>query len=218
MKTPFLKSIVSFFILFFCFMSLAARAEISAAALDLQQQWDKANFASADKKQKAAALKSLAETARSAATQNPADAEVQIWSGIVLSTYAGEAGMSALSLVKEAKGLFEKAIALKPDALQGAAYTSLGSLYYQVPGWPISFGDEDKAEELLKKGLALDPEGMDANYFYADYLLQQKHYAEAAPHFEKVLQASARPGREIADQGRKAQATDALARIHKKLD
>jgi Tfp pilus assembly protein PilF len=49
-----------------------------------------------------------------------------------------------------------------------------GALYYQVPGWPIGFGDKDKANELLKKALALNPDGIDPNYFYGDFLLKEK--------------------------------------------
>lgn len=198
-------------------VSFASFADISAPALELQQHWDQANFASADKKQKAKALESLSEKARAAAAEHSSDADVQTWTGIILSTYAGEAGMSALGLVKEAKKYFEKSIELNSNALAGSAYTSLGSLYYQVPGWPIGFGDNDKAEEFLKKGLAMDPEGIDANYFYADFLMSQSHYAQAAAHFEKVLAAAPRTGRDLADQGRKAQATEALEKVRKKL-
>jgi len=204
--------------LLFALLTLEVHAEISAPALALQQEWDQANFGTPDKKHKAEALKALAEQSRIEAGQNPADADVQIWTGIILSTYAGEAGMSALSLVKEAKTCFEKSISLNPTALNGSAYTSLGSLYYQVPGWPVSFGDDEKAEELLKKGLSLDPAGFDANYFYADFLLNQKKYREATIHFEKVINAAPRTGRELADTGRKLQAQEAMVKIHKKLD
>ena len=35
--------------------------------------------------------------------------------------------------------------------------SSLGVLYYKVPGWPIGFGDKDKARDLLQKALAVNP-------------------------------------------------------------
>ena len=38
-------------------------------------------------------------------------------------------------------------MAIDPKALDGSAYASLGSLFYQVPGWPIGFGDDKKAAE-----------------------------------------------------------------------
>ena len=39
--------------------------------------------------------------------------------------------------MKEAKARLEIAIQAGSAALDGSAYTSLGSLYYQVPGWPV---------------------------------------------------------------------------------
>ena len=112
----------------------------------------------------------------------PQAAELHIWHGIVLSTWAGaKGGLGALGLVKQAKAELEKAIELDPAALDGSAYTSLASLYYQVPGWPIGFGDEDKAEALFKQALALNPDGIDPNYFHGDFLLRQKRYGERRP-------------------------------------
>jgi tetratricopeptide (TPR) repeat protein len=141
-----------------------------------------------------------------------------IWEGIIRSTYAGaKGGLGALDQVKQAKKLFERAIKLDPAAMDGSAYTSLGSLYYQVPGWPVGFGDDDKAKEMLLKGLNYNPDGIDSNYFYGDYLLDQKEYQHAVAAFEKALQAAPRPGRESADTGRKGEIQTALAKAKKHL-
>ena len=99
---------------------------------------------------------------------------VLIWAAIVKSSWAGaKGGLGALSLVKTAKRQLEQAIRQNPSALDGSAYTSLGSLYYQVPGWPVGFGDKAKAEQLLKQALAFNPNGIDPNFFYGDYLLEE---------------------------------------------
>lgn len=141
-----------------------------------------------------------------------------IWEGIIRSTYAGaKGGLGALDQVKQAKKLFERAIKLDPAAMDGSAYTSLGSLYYQVPGWPVGFGDDDKAKEMLLKGLNYNPDGIDSNYFYGDYLLNQKEYQQAVAALEKALQAAPRPGRESADTGRKGEIQAALAKAKKHL-
>ena len=58
------------------------------------------------------------------------------------------------------KQSFEKAIEIDGDALNGSAYTSLGVLYYKVPGWLLSFGS-DKSPEISAKGLELNPDGID---------------------------------------------------------
>ena len=107
------------------------------------------------------------------------------------------------TLVKQARQDFQAALALDERSLDGSALTSLGSLYYQVPGWPIGFGDDDKARELLTRALEINPEGIDSNYFYADFLLDQGDKDGARRYFEKALQAPARPQRPLADRGRR---------------
>jgi hypothetical protein len=75
-----------------------------------------------------------------------------IWEGIINSSWAGAiGGLGALGKVKAAKASLEQAMKLDPNALQGSAYTSLGTLYDQVPGWPIGFGDADKADNCCAK-------------------------------------------------------------------
>ena len=72
----------------------------------------------------------------------------------MLSTWAGaKGGLGALSLAKRARQPLEAALKLDPAALDGSAYTSLGTLYSKVPGFPAGFGDDDKAEQLLKSAL-----------------------------------------------------------------
>ena len=40
-----------------------------------------------------------------------------------------------------------------PAALDAGAPTSLGVLYYRVPGFPFGFGDNDKARQLLAQAV-----------------------------------------------------------------
>lgn len=148
----------------------------------------------------------------------PDDLRLQVWKGIVLASEAGaQGGLGALSLCKQARKEFEAVIAKDGSVLDGSAYTSLGSLYYQVPGWPLGFGDEDTARELLQQGLSIAPEGIDANYFWGDFLLDQEDYAGAVQAFQKALAAPPRPGRESADAGRRAEIEAGLAKAQGEL-
>jgi tetratricopeptide (TPR) repeat protein len=184
----------------------------------LQSRWAEINY-QLPEKQREAAFATLAEQAQQAVKAEPEAAELLIWRGIILSTQAGaKGGLGALGLVKQAKASLEQALAADPKALAGSAYTSLGSLYYQVPGWPIGFGDDEKAEAMLKQALALNPAGIDPNYFYGDFLQRNKRYAEAKVALETALQAADRPGRASADAGRRAEARQLLAEIAKKLE
>ena len=145
----------------------------------LQQRWAEIQYQLPDK-EKPAAFEALAAEAEQVSQNEPDSAPALSWHGIILSSWAGaEGGLGALGKVKQAKAELEKALAIDPEALNGSAYTSLGALYYQVPGWPIGFGDDDQAEALLKRALELNPDGIDSNFFWADYLLDQNRYAEA---------------------------------------
>lgn len=172
----------------------------------VRDRWAQINY-QLPKPQREAAFEELLHQSEKIRQATPRDAAALIWEGIVLSSLAGEkGGMGALGLVKRARADFEAAIKLDAGALDGAAYTSLGALYYQVPGWPLGFGDDAAARTMLRKGLAIDPDGIDANYFYADFLRDQKDWAGARTAFQKALAAPARPGREVADAGRRQEA------------
>ena len=66
---------------------------------------------------------------------------------------------------------------------------------------------------MLEKALELNPDGIDSNYFYADYLVGEKQYAEAKPYLLKAQQAPARSNRPVADKGRQAEVSALLAKI-----
>lgn len=179
----------------------------------VRDRWAQINY-QLPKPQREAAFEELLHQSEKIRQANPRDAAALIWEGIVLSSLAGEkGGMGALGLVKRARADFEAAIKLDANALDGAAYTSLGALYYQVPGWPLGFGDDAAARTMLRKGLAIDPDGIDANYFYADFLRDQKDWAGARTAFQKALAAPARPGRDVADAGRRQEAQAKLKEV-----
>ena len=183
----------------------------------LQSRWAEINY-QVPAAQREAEFAKLAAEADTLVRSNPQDAEFYIWRGIILSTYAGaKGGLGALDLVKQSKASLEQAVALDPKALEGSAYTSMGALYYQVPGWPIGFGDDEQAEKLLKQALQLNPNGIDPNYFYGDFLFRQKRYSEAKLALEKAQTATARPGREVADRGRQAEIAALLAKVQAEL-
>jgi tetratricopeptide (TPR) repeat protein len=197
-------------------MSTALPAVVLAVSPEvarLQQEWAEINYRvpKDQREQRFAQLVKVSEQMVTAASDNP---DLLIWHGIIESTYAGvRGGMGALGHVKSARRSFERAIEINPGALEGSALTSLGSLYYQVPGWPIGFGDDRKALEFLRKGLAANPDGIDANYFYGDYLFRSGDLAGAEQALRKAMRAPPRPGRALADDGRKQEIEQLLQKI-----
>lgn len=207
-------------ILLACLVSLPALALSPSGEANLnllQTRWAEINYQlpAADREKDFAKLSAEAASM----VRNDPSAELLIWQGIILSTYAGaKGGLGALDLVKQAKASLEEAIKLDPKALDGSAYTSLGALYYQVPGWPVGFGDEEQAEVLLKKALTMNPDGIDPNYFYGDFLYREGRYTQAQAVLEKALAAPDRPGREVADNGRRAEVKALLKEVRSELD
>jgi tetratricopeptide (TPR) repeat protein len=196
----------------------AADTTFDAELLAFQQAWAKVNYQTPAGDARLQAFKELETQAEAFTSEHPDRAEALIWEGIIESSYAGaKGGLGALSLAKEARKNLESALRISPTALDGSAYTSLGTLYYKVPGFPIGFGDKDKASKLLQKALELNPNGIDPNYFYAEFLSEQGHYTEAMQYLEKAASAAPRQGREIADKGRHAEIEALTAKLRKEL-
>ncbi|MDZ4729195.1 MAG: tetratricopeptide repeat protein [Xanthomonadales bacterium] len=192
-------------------------ADLDADILQLQQRWAEVNY-QLEGKTRISAFEALAGAAENVTKQYPDAAAAWIWSGIIKSTYAGaKGGLGALEIAKQARADLEKALEVDAEALQGSAYTSLGTLYFSVPGWPVGFGNDEKAEELLQHALQVNPDGIDGNYFYGDFLSRQKRYAEARTYLLKAQAASPRPNRQVADAGRQKEITLALMEVDKHL-
>lgn len=201
----------------FAIVALAASdgSGVDPSVARLQARWAEIRYALPEAQQ-AKALAELGDEAERLLAERPDAAERLIWAGIVRASQAGaEGGLGALGLVKQARGYLEAALEQDPLALSGSAYTSLGALYYQVPGWPLGFGDDDKAAWHLERALAIDPDGLDTLYFWGDYLHEQGRDIEARQALEKALQAAPRPGRELADAGRREEIHHLLSQLEK---
>jgi tetratricopeptide (TPR) repeat protein len=191
-------------------------ASVEEAVVELQQEWEIIKYRTPEKEQEKK-FEALAAKAHQVGRTFPDRAEPLVWEGIIVSSWAGaKGGIGALGLAKRAKAHYEAAIKIKPEVMQGSAYNSLGVLYYKVPGWPMGFGDDKKAQELLQKALSVNPAGIDPNFFYGEFLVEQGKPREALTYLERALQAPPRPGRDIADAGRREEARKLLEEARKK--
>jgi tetratricopeptide (TPR) repeat protein len=191
----------------------------AADALDsevhrLQSTWEGIKFGVPEGDEQTRQMNALGDDADAVAARFPDRAEALIWDGIITSERASMASaFSALSLAKRARDLLEQAYKTAPAKLDAGATTSLGVLYYRVPGFPIGFGDKAKARQLLEQAVKLAPTGLDAWYFYGDFLFEQKEYSKAADVFRHALSLPQHPDRPLWDKNRRLVIEERLANI-----
>lgn len=174
-------------------------SEVIDAVQRVKDQWAEIFYLRPGKGQ-AASLEALLPQVQTLMARYPKAAEPLILGALVRCALAGaEGGLSALDQVKQAKELLIRAINLDPLAMEGSAYVILGNLYFRLPGWPISFGDDDLARLNLEIALKAFPDAMDTNYFYGDFLLEQGDYLHALPYLEKAEAAPVRPASRLSD-------------------
>jgi tetratricopeptide (TPR) repeat protein len=196
----------------------AQDSQFQAEIDGLGKAWAHVNYEIKDPRAEAGEAQALAAKAGELARRYPDRAEPLAWQALILLSEAdARHNMRSLELTRTAKHLLERAARIDPNAIgPGSIYANLGSLYAQVPGFPIAFGDPGKARAYFDKAVAASPGGLDANYFYADFLYRQGDHARAIQALERALSAPARPGRDLADRGRKWEASVLLTRIRRK--
>ena len=188
---------------------MAGADPLGDAIAELQHEWAKGYYSTPEKQQESY-FAALQVKAHQVTEKFPARAEPLIWEGIITSTHAKyQSIFSAGGTAKAARDLLLAAEKIDPNVLDGSALTSLGSLYYKVPRFG-SFGDHDKARDYLERALRINPNGMDPNFFYGEFLLERGEKTKAAEYLKKALSAPPRPGREDADEGRKGEIQQAM--------
>lgn len=193
--------------------------QLQADILQIAQEWAHIKFQEQDKDLRRKQIAELADTAKGLIAKYPGRAEPVIWQGILLSEGASMASdahsiFTARSLAYRARDVLLKAEKMDPTALEAGAPTSLGVLYYRVPGFPLAFGDDDTARHYLKQAIGYAPDGLDANYFYGDFLIQQHDYADAVRVWKHALSLPPHPKRPIWDKSRRLVIQQTLARLH----
>ncbi|KEQ52885.1 tetratricopeptide repeat protein [Sphingobium chlorophenolicum] len=180
----------------------------------INDNWARISYQMNGSSHQTTALDKLAHLADVTVARYPGQADPLLWQGIVVSEQANRANIfHKLSLATRARDILARAYAINPRAGNGGAAMSLGVLYYKVPGSPIGFGDSDRARKLLQQALALDPDGLDANYFWGDFLYDQGDKAGAKAALAKALLAPHDPARPVWDAGRRREVQALLRKI-----
>ncbi|MDP1663666.1 MAG: hypothetical protein Q8L79_00960 [Methylobacter sp.] len=183
---------------------------------NIEAEWASIYYSTPKSKQ-GPAYAQLLDRITNLARQYPNAAEPVFWQAVLKATYADQQdAFSALGAIHEARDLLIKVIKINPKTMGGAAYVTLGTLYYRAPKWPISFGDDDAAKQMLETALKINPDGIDANYFYGEFLLLHNKFNDAAIYLEKAAAAPVRAEQLYADNQLKAEARLALQNTQKR--
>lgn len=184
--------------------------DLKGSLKSIEAEWASIYYSTPKNKQGPAYVE-LLDKAENLVRQYPKAAEPIFWQAVLKATYAEQQdAFAALNAIHEARDLLLKAIAINPETMDGSAYVTLGTLYYMVPKWPISFGDDNTAQKMLETALKINPDGIDANYFYGEFLMLHNRPNDAAVYFEKAAAAPARTDQLYADNQLKAEAELAL--------
>lgn len=198
---------------------MAAPIPVFAAEVDaLIGKWAEIRYQQpdVDKEQKIKELKILADEARRRATDRPDGVDFHLWQGIITSSQASLiGGLAALNMAKEARDILEAALKKEHGEARAYGTAALGALYGKVPGWPIGFGSSKKAQALFDTAMKLEPNNIDVNALYGEFLLDERRYKEAEAVLLHVRSLPVRPQYRVAEEGRKAEVERALVRLEK---
>jgi tetratricopeptide (TPR) repeat protein len=215
-RISLLSSITLLVASLYTFSSQAADG-LSPDVRRLRTKWEAIKFGVPEGDEQTKQMNALGEEADAVAARSPGVPEAMIWDGIITSERASMASaFSALGLAKRARDILEQAYNMDPARMDAGATTSLGVLYYRVPGFPIGFGDKARARQLLEQAVKLAPNGLDAWYFYGDFLYTENQYPKAVEVFQHALKIPQHPDRPLWDKNRRLMIEELLAKIGEK--
>jgi hypothetical protein len=130
-----------------------------AACVFARASYDLANLATNDIQRAQVARRGIA-VCRQLLAKNPGSAPGHYFLGINLGKLAqAEApSLAAYRLVHEVESEFKTAAELDVKFDHAGPARTLGLLYFQAPGWPLSIGSKTKANEWLTRATELAPD------------------------------------------------------------
>jgi tetratricopeptide (TPR) repeat protein len=196
----------------------AENRDLSAEIRFLSREWEHIKLQVDNRDEQEKQMVVLAQHAADITQRYQGSPEATIWVGIITSEQASMASdngspIKALVLAKRARDILEKVEKIDPVTLDAAAPTSLGVLYYRVPEFPLGFGDKSKARHYLQEAITNAPNGLDANYFYGDFLYNQHEYPEAIKVLKRAITLPALLERPIWDRSRRLVIKELLSKM-----
>ena len=196
----------------------ATTQTLAARLVALEREWAVISYQSSDQEQERQ-FKDLISRTQILKRDFPQRAEPYIWEAIATISLADVMNsLTALNLIRTARDLLIRALAIDGRALNGKAHIALGLLYHKAPRWPLSFGDDDKALGHYQEALKLDPLGLDINYYYGRFLYDRNDFPGAMQHFKSALQTPPPPQQTLAEEGRRQDIRRYIGKTERKLN
>jgi tetratricopeptide (TPR) repeat protein len=203
-------------------LSVCAKAgeipSLKSELLRLARDWERVKLQVSDRDDQEKQMASLAQRAGQIAKQYENIPDPIVWVGIITSEQASLANdngspIKALQFAKRARDLLEEVEKTSPETMDAGAPTTLGVLYDRVPGFPIGFGDKARARYYLQEAIRSAPNGLDANFFYGDFLFKLGERSEAAKILERALTLPELSNRPLWDRSLRAAIRQTLSEI-----
>ena len=119
---------------------------------------------------------------------NKNDVRGLFWKAAAMGKMAEDSGMvNALRMIRPMENLLLKVVALDEKYENAGAHRALGRIYHKLPGFPLSFGSNQKALMHLKRAHELFPRDVITRAFYAELLYDEGRKDEARKHADFVL-------------------------------
>lgn len=119
---------------------------------------------------------------------NVNDVRGLFWKSAAMGKIAEDSGVfNALRMLRPMENMLLRVVALDEHYENAGAHRALGRMYHKLPGFPISFGSNDKALMHLKRAHELFPQDVITRAFYAELLYDIGKKQEARYHAEFVL-------------------------------
>ena len=135
-------------------------------------------------------FESCLTTANRALALNADDVVGLFWKAAAMGKMAEDSGiLNVLRMLRPMEKILLRVISLDEKYENAGGHRALGRMYHQLPGFPLSFGSNQKALEHLKRAHELFPKDIITRAFYAEVLYDVGRQKEARKHADFVLEA-----------------------------
>src|SRR6185503_12330307 len=127
------------------------------------------------------------------ALQRYTNAATYYYCALNLGQLARTKKLGALKLVDQMEGALKRAIELDPKFDYAGPHRTLGLLYTDAPGWPVSIGNRSKAKQHLVKAVELSPEYPDNQISLIEFYISSgdlKNARSAVPDAEPQMRTA----------------------------